>query len=49
MDLSFMRKVTDFLGGGKKWVIAGKTIYLWPIVAFAISVGLLVIYDLFLA
>ena len=46
---NFLHKITVILGGGKRWVVGGITVYLWPFVAMAIFVGLLLAYDVFLA
>lgn len=37
------------LGGGRQWQVGKVTVYLWPFVALAIFVLLLVMYDYFLA
>jgi hypothetical protein len=37
------------LGGGKSWMVGDVRVHLWPFVAFAIFVVLLVAYDRFLA
>lgn len=33
------------LGGGKRWIVKGVTVYLWPFVALAIFVAILLAYD----
>lgn len=38
-------KFLPLLGGGKKWIVKGKTVYLWPFVAFAIFVAVIVVID----
>lgn len=45
----FMHKVTHFLGGGKKWVVKGKVVYLWPFIALGIFLIGIFAYDYFLA
>ena len=47
--MKFLHKIALILGGGKRWVIGSVTVYLWPFVAMAIFVALLVAYDYFLA
>lgn len=45
-----MTRLTYLLGfGGKKWIVKGKVVKLWPFTAMAICVGLILLYDYFIA
>lgn len=44
----FLHKMTVILGGGKRWQVGKVTVYLWPFVAMAIFVGVLLVYDTWL-
>ncbi len=41
-----MDRIIYILGRDKHWKVGGKTVYLWPFVAFALIIVGMVVFDL---
>jgi len=47
--LEFLHKGAVFLGREKRWQVGKVTVYLWPFVALAIFIAILLVYDIWFA